>query len=147
MKLIVTKIGRPTTKEVRTLVDMYSERLRPFLTLESVELKETGKNRNSKVEITRQPDECLIVLDEKGKQWSSLEWSNHLREWMDDRRIKSVRFVIGGPYGLDPSTIKSAHHVCCLSKMTLPSDLAWLLTWEQLFRAMSILKGTPYHHA
>ena len=90
--------------------------------------------------------EILICLDERGKIHSSKEIAKKVEHWQDDSRIKTAIFLVGGPYGLEKNLLSSADETWSLSLMTLPSDLAWLVLCEQLYRAFTIIKGMPYHH-
>ena len=87
----------------------------------------------------------LICLDEKGKEMTSVELSKHLLHWTEDPNLTPC-FVTGGPFGLSEEVRKAARVKLSLSKMTLPHELARTMLLEQLYRAASILKGSPYHH-
>ena len=89
-------------------------------------------------------DEMLIVLDERGRQMSSPELAALLDERMRGGQSKFC-FVIGGAYGLDESVRKRASVVLSLSKLTFPYQLTRLILIEQLYRALSIIRGQPYH--
>ncbi|MBM4317729.1 MAG: 23S rRNA (pseudouridine(1915)-N(3))-methyltransferase RlmH [Deltaproteobacteria bacterium] len=146
MKIELIKIGKPTTQESRVLVDMYLTRTKVLNPIERIEFKdlEALKSRNKTLFSAGQ---WVVVLDERGKEWTSPELSQQFKKWLEDPAIKSVSFVIGGPYGLDEEIRKRANTVWSLSKGTLPSDLAWVMASEQIYRAFTILKGMPYHHA
>lgn len=85
----------------------------------------------------------LIALDERGRQPSTVELSDHLARWMQEGRQPC--FVIGGADGLDPSIREGSDLLLGLSRLTLPHGLVRVLLAEQLYRAVSILKGHPYH--
>jgi len=146
MKIELIKIGKPTTQESRVLVDMYLTRTKVLNPIEKIEFKdlEALKSRNKTLFSAGQ---WVVVLDERGKEWTSPELSQQFKKWLENPAIKSVSFVIGGPYGLDEEIRKRANTVWSLSKGTLPSDLAWVMASEQIYRAFTILKGMPYHHA
>ncbi|MBM4302892.1 MAG: 23S rRNA (pseudouridine(1915)-N(3))-methyltransferase RlmH [Deltaproteobacteria bacterium] len=146
MKIELIKIGKPTTQESRVLVDMYLTRTKVLNPIERIEFKdlEALKSRNKTLFSAGQ---WVVVLDERGKEWTSPELSQQFKKWLENPAIKSVSFVIGGPYGLDEEIRKRANTVWSLSKGTLPSDLAWVMASEQIYRAFTILKGMPYHHA
>lgn len=145
MKLQIVKLGRAAYPEIRTLVTMYEERLRTFTRIDNFELRDpdvkSGPHRS------HLPGHMLVALDEEGQEWTSSETAGRLKAWLDDPAIKGVTFVIGGPMGLDADTRREAKVHWSLSKATLTSDMAWLLCWEQIYRAFNIIKGTPYHHA
>ena len=139
------KFGKPTTKESKSLVEMYLKRTRVFNPIESLELKESDCAKWLAKGLG-DTGHMIIALDETGKEWGSLNFSKKLQSWIDDPGVKSLSFVIGGPYGLDQDIKSKAHELWSLSQATLPSDLAWVVSWEQLYRAFTILKGMPYHH-
>jgi 23S rRNA (pseudouridine1915-N3)-methyltransferase len=151
MKVEIVKYGKPNFPEIRKLVELYASRLAPMTRIESVELKDVAPKPASKSSTKEKapeqpPGEILIALDERGREWSSPELARRFQAWRDDPRVKTVRLVIGGPYGLPAGTRERAAHVWSLSQATFPSDIAWLLVWEQVFRAFSILNKTGYHH-
>lgn len=155
MKLTVYKTGRPALDGIAELVADYVKRCRPSCPTESIvvkdlsELKKAAAGRDyakSGLRAALGPQTCLIALDETGDQWSSIELAQLLKKKIDDPGVKSLIFVIGGPYGLDDETRQAANHLWSLSHLTLQGDLAWLVTWEQIYRAMQINLGTGYHH-
>lgn len=152
MKLQVIRTGKITQTALLPLVSEYRKRIGAFLKIDEVELKadpqrdKRNSSKNSASMYTPNPGEFLILLDERGEQYSSQEFAQSLQVWIDDPRIKTLSFLIGPPYGFDDATRKAAHAKWSLSSMTIPSDFAWLLCWEQIYRAITILKGMPYHH-
>lgn len=91
------------------------------------------------------PAERLVALDERGRQWTSGELADRLREWQADGR--DVALVIGGPDGLSAGCLARAELRWSLSKLTLPHGLARVLVAEQLYRASTLVTGHPYHRA
>lgn len=89
------------------------------------------------------PDEQVVLLDEKGQQFSSTELALQLHNWQSDGR--DLCFVIGGPDGVSAACRKRANAVWSLSRLTLPHGLARVLFAEQLYRAWSLQIGHPYH--
>ncbi len=87
----------------------------------------------------------LILLDENGKQYTSVEFSNFIQQQMNTG-IKNLVFVIGGPYGFSDEIYKRANGKISLSKMTFSHQMVRLFFAEQVYRAMTILKNEPYHH-
>lgn len=143
MKLRVIKQGRPVCKEYENLVERYIKRLNSSYQLESKIIK---SNASLDDYIGKSGGLC-VLLDERGKSISSTGFSKFLSEARSEGHIKHIDFIIGGPYGLDEKLRRSSKHLWKLSDMVLPSDLAWLILWEQLYRAHSILMGSNYHHA
>jgi 23S rRNA (pseudouridine1915-N3)-methyltransferase len=91
------------------------------------------------------PKETVILLDERGKQYDSVAFSNFLQEQFN-RGGKQVYFLVGGPYGFSDEIYQRANGQLSLSKMTFSHQMIRLFFIEQLYRAMTILKGEPYHH-
>jgi 23S rRNA (pseudouridine1915-N3)-methyltransferase len=87
----------------------------------------------------------IILLDEKGVEYSSVSFSDFIRKQMN-AGVKKLAFVTGGAYGFDPGFKSSAHTLISLSKMTFTHQMARLFFTEQLYRAFTILKGESYHH-
>lgn len=143
MRIVIAKIGKVAYPEITSLAKVYLERLTPFVKIENVELKDTGAL------LRRFPpsaDHPWLLLDEKGKEWTSKELAAQIRGWTDDPAVKAMTFVIGGPMGVDAETKRAAKATWALSRGTLTSDLSWLICLEQIYRAYSILKNTGYHH-
>ena len=84
-----------------------------------------------------------LALDEKGRQWNSMEWSNHLQRWMQDN--PQVNIVIGGADGLCQEFLSSCDQRISLGKMTMPHVLVRVVLVEQIYRAWCISRGHPYH--
>jgi 23S rRNA (pseudouridine1915-N3)-methyltransferase len=90
-------------------------------------------------------DDYIILLDERGKELRTLEFSGTL-EKMFFLPKKRIVFIIGGPWGFSEAVYKRADYKMSLSKMTYPHQLVRLLFLEQLYRVFTIIKGEPYHH-
>lgn len=144
MKFRLIKIGKISYPEISNLVAMYETRLRAFGKFEKIELKDDQDL--SKVLLTPRGEHPFFALDERGKDHTSAEFAAFLSSLRDDPGIKSLSFLIGGPHGLNNEIKRDARAVMRLSRLTFTSDIAWLLLWEQLYRAHNILAGTGYHH-
>lgn len=90
--------------------------------------------------------DTVILLDERGKQHSSIEFSEYLQGFMN-RGVKHLVFIVGGPYGFSDAMYSRGNGQMSLSKMTFSHQMIRLFFVEQTYRAMTILKGEPYHHA
>ena len=149
------KIGKPAFGEYEGLVNTYIERIKHFVNCSSRLIKEAEPRqsvakvkdalglRSAKQKTRSLP--VIICLDERGESISSVELATKLRGLIESS--KDVVFVIGGPYGIDPELIQMAHSKWCLSRSTLTSDMAWLISVEQVYRALTIMNNQPYHHA
>lgn len=89
--------------------------------------------------------DTVILLDERGKQYSSVDFADFLQGYMN-RGLKTLVFVVGGPYGFSDEMYKRANGQLSLSKMTLTHQMIRLFFIEQVYRGMTILKNEPYHH-
>lgn len=93
-----------------------------------------------------QSSDRLILLDEKGKEYDSPGFAGFVQQQMNSG-IKNLVFVVGGPYGFSEDVHKRANGKLSLSKMTFSHQMVRLFFVEQVYRAMTILKGEPYHHS
>ena len=135
---------------------MYEKRIVRYLPYERVEIpdiKNAGSLSPAQVTsregelILKQlkPYDHLVLLDERGARFSSLKWASHL-ESLINAGTKSLVFVIGGAYGFSEDVYQRADEKLSLSDMTLSHQLVRLFFAEQLYRAMTIIKGEPYHN-
>ena len=149
MKLSVIKFGRPAYQEYETLVARYVKRLTGWYDLAREEIR-ISQNKQELQAMKRilapDPGRITIALDERGKVWSSPQLAENLKVWQEDPAIKQLTFIIGGPYGLSEELKEKSDVHWSLSKAVYTSDLAWLVVWEQLYRAGCINRGIAYHH-
>jgi 23S rRNA (pseudouridine1915-N3)-methyltransferase len=152
VKFQVARVGKNTQAHLTPIVNDYRKRLGVFTKVDEIEIKsDPQRDKRSPAKSLKpiyqtSPGEFLVLLDERGRKFDSSSFAREIQLWIDDPRIKTVTFLIGPPYGFDDATRNAASETWSLSDLTVPSDLAWLLVWEQLYRAMTILKGMPYHH-
>jgi len=111
---------------------------KPGQTVQRIQQQEAAKIR-SKIK----PGSLTIALDEKGRQWTTMQWANQYRVWL--QQYPQVNFIIGGPDGLQPELVKQANQTIALGKMTMPHGLARVVLMEQLYRVWSVAEGHPYH--
>jgi 23S rRNA (pseudouridine1915-N3)-methyltransferase len=138
LKLVVVQRGRLRDAQIEALRDEYLKRFRRYGSLAVVETERAGEAFWPKSARWR------VLMDERGDQPTSEELSKLLREWT--MRHGEVAFAVGGAHGHDPTTAASANAKLSLGRITLPHQLAHLVLVEQLYRAASILAGSPYHH-
>ncbi len=156
MRVHICAVGRLRAGPEQTLIDDYLKRfervgrpngLGPALVHE-VDDRKAG-NMATQAELLERaiPKGAFIVaMDERGKKPGSIEFSNHLSGWRDEGR-GDVAFVIGGADGLDPRLRAQADWALSLGTMVWPHMLARVMLSEQLYRAATIMAGTPYHRA
>ena len=153
MKIRLLFIGKAGTGPASALVDDYVRRIRTKCPVEIVEIRPaTGKAMKGAGRAEREgrtaldavgPRDHLVVLDAGGRVATSDEFARRL-----DRALQAsaaVAFLIGGADGLPPAAQARANETLSLSSLTLPHELARVLLAEQIYRAFSILRGTPYH--
>jgi Uncharacterized conserved protein len=156
MKIILLTVGKSTNSHLIKLQEEYQNRLKFYIPFEmSVipELKNTkslSMNEQKEKEadlILKQLDNSdeVVLLDEKGRQFSSVGFSEFISKKMLASHKRMV-FVVGGPYGFSDRVYQRANGKVSLSSMTFSHQMIRLIFVEQLYRAMTILKGEPYHH-
>ncbi|HET7752332.1 MAG TPA: 23S rRNA (pseudouridine(1915)-N(3))-methyltransferase RlmH [Anaeromyxobacteraceae bacterium] len=152
MKIRLLAVGRDRSGLYAPAVDEYVKRISRAVKFELVELAEARKHAGTPrakaeegetiLERLRE-SERVIVLDERGREWTSVELARRVEGWMTAGR--DVALVIGGSDGLAPEVLDRADEKLALSRFTLAHRLARLVLVEQLYRALTILKGEPYH--
>lgn len=156
MKLQLIVVGRTTDKHLQTLMDDYTNRLVHYIPfqLEVIpELKQTKglsadqqKEKEGELILQRVSDgDWLVLLDEGGREFTSVGFSEHLQK-RQASGAKRLVMVIGGPYGFSPAVYAAAKEKISLSQMTFSHQMVRLFCVEQLYRAMTIQRGEPYHH-
>ena len=156
MKVCFLVIGRTTEEYLKEGMAIYEKRLKNYISFEIKvlpELKKTSglsfdqqKNMEGKMLLNSiVPTDTVILLDERGKDLTSNEFSVFLQKNML-QSIKSMIFVVGGPYGFSKEMYERANDKVSISKMTFSHQMIRLIFLEQLYRAMTILKNEPYHH-
>ncbi len=149
-------LGKPDKKELAGPIAVYIERLTHYTKFEVVTIdnKRIPKNTTKEQILEKEAEmiagrlqdrDLLVVLDEQGKEYSSIAFSEQLNLWLN-RSPNRIIFLIGGSYGVAESLRKKASAVISLSKLTFPHQLVRLIFSEQLYRAFTILKNEKYHH-
>ncbi|KIA94200.1 50S rRNA methyltransferase [Pedobacter kyungheensis] len=157
MKITLIAIGKTEDKYLIEGIDKYINRLKHYINFSFLAIPDVKNVKNlSEAQQKAKEAELLhkqinngdmvILLDEKGKKYSSVEFSNYLNKQMIGS-VQHLIFIIGGPYGFDESIYKRANSLISLSDMTFSHQMIRLFFVEQLYRGFSILKGEPYHHA
>ncbi|SHI95815.1 23S rRNA (pseudouridine1915-N3)-methyltransferase [Pseudozobellia thermophila] len=156
MTIKLLAIGKTDSKPLQLLISEYENRLKHYIRF-SMEVIPDIKNAKNLSEAQQKekegemilkklaPTDILILLDENGKQYTSVDFSNYLQKKMNSG-IKQLVFVIGGPYGFSDAVYQKAQGKISLSKMTFSHQMVRLFFVEQVYRAFTILKNEPYHH-
>ncbi len=156
MKVKLLTIGKTTVPFLRTGEEEYQGRLKHYLNLERVDLREVKKSKNGSAAEQKKKEGDLIIsyledkdfvvlLEERGTELSSIQFS----DWLAHKRkvgLKSLVFIVGGAYGFHEQVYERTQEKISLSKMTFSHQMIRLLFLEQLYRANTILKGEKYHH-
>ena len=156
MKILVLAIGKTDEQWVQEALLKYNKRLQHYIPFEFeviLDLKNT-KNLSEAQQKEKEgalilkklnPTDEVFLLDEKGKEYRSVEFARYLQHQMNSR-VKRLVFIIGGPYGFSLELYAKAKGKLALSKMTFSHQMIRPFFLEQLYRAMTILKNEPYHH-
>ena len=156
MKIKLITIGKTDNKNLQTLIEEYSKRLGFYVSfdfevipdIKNVKnLSEAQQKKAEGNEILKRliKSDTLILLDEKGKTYSSIQFSQFLQKKMNSG-LKTLVFIIGGPYGFSDEIYKRANGKVSLSTMTFSHQMVRLFFIEQLYRGFTILRNEPYHH-
>ncbi|GHB40025.1 23S rRNA (pseudouridine(1915)-N(3))-methyltransferase RlmH [Mongoliitalea lutea] len=156
MQIKLIAIGKTDSKELEQLIQEYVKRL-GFYTKFELDIIPDIKNSKNLSEASQkekegelilkkvQQSDELVLLDEQGKHYSSLAFSEYLQKKMN-AGLKNLIFVIGGPYGFSDEVYKRANGKLSLSAMTFSHQMVRLFFVEQIYRAHTILRNEPYHH-
>ena len=156
MNIKLLCIGKTDDRNLETLILVYTNRLKHYVNFELEiipDLKKT-KNLSEKQQKEKEgelilskitPQDQLILLDENGKELSSVKFADYLQKKMNSG-IKTLVFVIGGPYGFSEAVYAKAQGKVSLSKMTFSHQMIRLFITEQIYRGFTILRNEPYHH-
>lgn len=156
MKITLLVVGKTTDRHIAALTQEYLQRLSHYLPVDIdviPELRQTKalshddqKQREARQILTYiKPGDRVILLDEHGEEPRSIQFAQQLQKHMASG-VKRLLFVVGGPYGLDPTVYERADHRMSLSRLTFSHQMVRLFFIEQLYRAMTILNNEPYHH-
>ena len=156
MNIKLLAIGKTDNKQLDSLIEDYKKRLGFYIKFQLEIIPDIKNVKNLSEEQQKQKEgnlilgkvshtDALILLDENGKQFNSVEFSKYLQKHMNSG-IKQLVFVIGGPYGFSEEVYKKANGKISLSKMTFSHQMVRLFFTEQLYRGFTILRNEPYHH-
>jgi 23S rRNA (pseudouridine1915-N3)-methyltransferase len=156
MNVMLLTVGKTDVKWVKEGLDVYASRLKHYVSFSVTEIPELKKAAALSREQIKEkegelilkqitPQDTLVLLDEKGAEYRSLDFA----AWLEKQLAgggKSLVFAIGGAYGFSDAVYARAREKVSLSKMTFSHQLVRTIFAEQLYRAFTILKGEPYHH-
>ena len=156
MKFALLVVGLTVEKHYITAINDYVERIKHYTPFDMEVIPELKNTKSLSMEQQKekegelilkalQPGDVVVLLDEHGKEFRSIEFA----EWAEKKMHtvnKRLVFIIGGPYGFSKDVYAAAQEKISLSKMTFSHQMIRLIFVEQLYRAMNILAGGPYHH-
>lgn len=156
MDILLITVGKTTTDYIQTGIDEYCKRLKRYIQFsikclpdiknsrkltESQQKMEEGKTILSELSVS----DFVVLLDERGEMMTSRGFSEFIQKGMLGGKKRMV-FIVGGPYGFSQDVYSRANSKLSFSKMTFSHEMIRLFFTEQVYRAMTILKGEPYHH-
>ena len=156
MKIVLITIGKTNEKYLIEGISDYQKRLKHYTNFERIEIANIKNAKNfSESELMKKEGELilkqiqnsdhLVLLDDKGKDFTSQKFAQKLQQWMLSGKKRLV-FVVGGAYGFSDEIHKSGNEKLSLSKMTFSHQMVRLFFVEQLYRGYTILNNEPYHH-
>lgn len=148
----IIAVGKIKDKNLKEIIEVYKKRIEYFIKIEEIEIKAEKDKDPGKIAIKRESEKILktidyrnfrILLDRKGKMFSSEDFSKLIEELVDEG--KKIDFVTGGTWGVDENIFKEFDLILSFSKMTFPHELARVILYEQIYRSFTIIKNTGYH--
>ena len=157
MKILLMAVGRTTSEIMRRGIDLYKDRLKYYDAPVEIKIIEDIKGAKSLTQQRQKelegesilrsvtPSDRVVLLDENGREFTSREFAAFVDKQMVSG-VKRLVFVVGGPYGFSDAVYARADSKLSLSRMTFNHEMVRLFFIEQLYRAMTIRRGEPYHH-
>ncbi len=156
MKIALLQIGKTSEKYLTDGINTFKERVRKCNDFEIFTIPDIKSTRNmpAREQIIREgekilqffkKDDYIVILDDKGKEFSTLEFSSWLEKMFMSQK-KRIVFVVGGAWGFSDEIYEMANLSLSLSRLTFSHQMVRLLFLEQLYRAFTVIKGEPYHH-
>lgn len=156
MEICILSVGKINSPWIQQGIEQYESRLNKYIKISKVIIPDLKNAKSLSVETLKEeegkliinnlaPSDYVIILDEKGREFSSREFAQWMQKQMNSGR-KRIVLIIGGPFGFSDDVYSRANFKIALSEMTFTHEMAKLLLTEQIYRAMTILKGEPYHH-
>lgn len=156
MKINLLCIGKTDDKEIKNLINYYLTRLPRHWNFEITEIPDVKNSRNLTPDLLKKEEaklflnqientDLVVLLDEKGKQFTSREFAQKLDSYQNNS-IKKICFLVGGAYGFSEEMYQRANEKISISKMTFTHQMIRLFFVEQIYRADQILQGKPYHN-
>ncbi len=154
MKILLISVGKKHQEQLKDVIEEFTKRLSGYNPVEwqiitpkkAFDNAEIQKKHEAELILaTLKPQDHIILLDEKGKEMSTIGLSELLEAKLVDG-VSRLVFIIGGAYGVSEDVVERSQHVWSLSKLVFPHQIVRLILVEQLYRAFSVLNGGKYHH-
>ena len=156
MRINLVCMGKTDDKGITNLITYYQKRLPKYWNFEIIEIPDVKNAKNLSPDLLKKEEgklflnhidnsDTVVLMDEKGKQFSSREFADKITIWQNNS-IKRILILIGGAYGFSEEIYQRAQEKISLSKMTFTHQMIRLFIVEQLYRADQILQGKPYHN-
>ncbi len=145
MKIVIIAVGKTSTGYVACGVEEFLIVIPDVKSSKALSEDAQKQQEGRSIIAALQPGDIVTLLDERGKELTSREFSSMIERRMV-QGIKRLVFVIGGPYGFSNEVYERADSKLSLSRMTFTHEMVRLFFMEQIYRAMTIMRGEPYHH-
>ena len=156
MEICVISVGKVVSEWISKGIGIFESRIAHYIKYSSLTIPDIKNSKSLSIENIKEEEgkailahinssDFIVLMDEKGKEFTSREFASWNQKKMNSG-IKRLVIIIGGPYGFSQTLYSKANSLIALSKMTLTHEMARLILTEQLYRAMTILKGEQYHH-
>lgn len=156
MKTVLLAVGRTVEQHYITAINDYVQRIKHSIPFEMEIIAELKNTKSLSIEQQKekegelinkvlQPGDVVVLLDEGGREFRSVDFASWIEKKLSTVNKRLV-FVIGGPYGFSDKVYQTASEKISLSKMTFSHQMVRIIFVEQLYRALNILQGGPYHH-
>ena len=156
MRITLLTVGKTNDLSFKNAISEYQKRLKFYISFDIEEIPSLKNTKNLTEDNQKQkegelilkylqPEDEVILLDDKGAEYTSKQFASYI-EKKSASGLKRLVFVVGGPYGFSQEVYQRANDKVSLSRMTFSHQMVRLVFTEQLYRAMTILRGEPYHH-
>ena len=156
MEICILSVGKISSPWISQGLSLFETRLPHYIKFNTIIIPDIKNSKALSKELIKEeegklilgnvlPSDQVVLMDEKGKEKTSREFADWIQKMMN-AGLKRLLFVIGGPFGFAQSVYNRADAKISLSAMTFTHEMAKLILTEQIYRAMTILRGEPYHH-
>lgn len=156
MRITLLTVGKTNDLSFKNAISEYQKRLKFYISFDIEEIPSLKNTKNLTEDNQKQkegelilkylqPEDEVVLLDDKGSEFTSKQFASYI-EKKTASGLKHLIFIVGGPYGFSQEVYQRANDKVSLSRMTFSHQMVRLVFTEQLYRAMTIIRGEPYHH-